>query len=315
MGFNTSVGVGNTNVLSLTCASETRTELFQPETEEFTFLVDTLSLPFNISATNTVFSNMMHSAQHTSVVTGGTGQHSASNIDLSEVLLTYGLFRVDYEGVNTLELVFENPHGESAIVSVDAEKVTFEGGREDLIALSNARLFYIDDQFSNSPAQIDTITSSPCILDQTIKINATINLDVLASDSDLDSISMRVIPYFGSTNEFTIPSTNDDGFTNNVSSGSTFSFQFTANKTIGTGSIRFQVRDTEDKTIVNEDRIFTVGNAGQELGDSTCSDITVVVPTVTPSTNITATNIQGNAIINIVGNLDEATGAGFGTLG
>ena len=245
------IGFDNINEeLDAICGSETSTVSL---TETVEFLFDT---PFNLTNTYGFSNNIAHSAQHSTLIVSGK--------DLNEFITSYGVQALFLNGtglLSTLQGIFANPRENGAVLSIDAEKINAPGGREDLIVLTSTNLFYIDDRFSNSGANISFFSVNPC-LDSTWKVNTSVEVVVRPQDDEADAVSARAILYQGETNE------QDSGFSANVSSGTDITFGFTANLTIGSSTLRLQARDTENPSEINTiDLTFSVGSNGVVFGD------------------------------------------------
>ena len=288
-----------TEEIDLLCGSLQDTFVSQNELE---FSMD---VPYNISEGDAIWNPISHMGQHSSETQEGK--------NIQELINSYGVSRLDLDDCSviglgadcTLEVIFENPVGDSVLIPVDAEKVTAVGGREDLIALSSTNLFYIDDGFSNSAGEITSYTVNPCI-DSTWKINTSVTITTIVEDDDLDTVSSKVILYEGDSNE------QDSGFTDNVSSGTTNSFSFVANKTMGTGAIKLVGRDSENLDTLDEiDLTFSVSSNGLEFGDCITEVsiapeeeeedeiVTVATLTVDASENSITSGI--NTVMNLTG--------------
>ncbi len=248
--------------LDLLCASEQTNEFI--ETNEFFF--DTTGR-FNVTSTYGSYSILSHSTQHTTATIDGN--------NLDEVLSTYGIFELDYTGVNHLDMIWESPQANIAIISIDAEKV----GREDLIGNTNTNLWYFDDGYTTSGAGIDSYSINPCI-DNTWKINTSVENRLTVIDPDGDSVSARSILYFGDSDSTVIQ---DTGWAANSSSGTTFTFSHKANVTRGTSTLRMMAQDTSNPTEIEIiDITFSVGVNGAVFNDCT-TDVTGLSVNVTPS--------------------------------
>lgn len=229
-----------------------------------------ISGTFNITQDYNVLNIIAHAVQHSNEMTDG--------IDLNELLSAYGVDKVDYDSCDVLgncdlENIFANPKGDSAVIQVDMDKVSDTGAGEDLIALTDSGLFYIDDGLQNEGGEIDEVYFNPCpIEDSVIKINTSGIITVTVSDQNpdglgyYDDVSARLIMYDGTSNEYVQNSSN-------VSSGSPISFSVDYNKTITSGTITvigWDVANPEETD--TEVYTFTVGINGIGYGDLTCTD-------------------------------------------
>jgi len=253
------------------------------------------------------------------VVIGHAVDYSETNlggIDSSEVITPWGIMELSDTSQNgsiflkTLNRIFDPGRGEAAIIPVDYEGI----GLDDLIILTDNNLFYQDDGFTDLGAEIQSFNVNPCF-DAVWKQNTTVELNIVVADPDAidkDEVSVNVIAYFGSSNQF------QTGFSLNVTSGSTIVRSFIANKTDTSGVVRMQARDTGNPSDIDfKDFNFIVGNAGLEFGDSDCTVdvVTDAEAAVLALTNLTETNTANNAGLNFFTTLDNETGAGFGSFG
>ncbi len=310
MGYN-----DDRSELDMVCGSETSTVplpvwFLKSKTME---LVLNETVPFNLSGVSPVFHNgIIHSAQHSSA--------SPSGKNLDEFVTSFGIISAGNTETSSpdLSIIFANPKQNTSLISVDAEKV----GREDLIALASTNIWYIDDQFSNEGGQITEYDIDPCI-DSTIQINSSSKFLVKVEDKDslkagaiTDLVSARVIIYEGETDE------QDTGWSNNLTSGTTFTFLDTLiyNVTTGSSTLRLMGRD-----LGNPDEIdiieftFSVGNAGVVKGDcSTTAEIPLVEEGVVAEAVITEATLtedaDSNAITRGVLSIVDLTGMGGTTL-
>ncbi len=248
--------------LDLLCASEATSS--SPETLEFKYSIDG---QFNITQDFDELNAISHSGQH-STVTTTIGDSGTSNP--SEFINAYGVFKIEdttFNGsifVKTLTRIFDTPRDDTVLISIDVEKETAVGGREDLLLLSDTNLFYVDDKFTNSGATISSYTIQPCI-DSTWKLNTSVSITITPTDIDSDNVAAKATLYRGDSNE------QDTDFSINVSSGTEISIGgLTANKTIGVGNLRLQARDTGNPSEIDTiDVVFSVGANGVSFGDCT----------------------------------------------
>lgn len=258
--------------IDLLCGSEITSET--PETREFTFDISNL---YNVTQDYQRWNVISHSAQHSTVTTDGN--------NLNELVNSYGVFTLndncDIFGDCTMNLAFENPKADGVVISVDTEKVD----REDLLVLQDTNIWYLDDKFVNQGGVITDFFTNPCI-DSTWKVNTSVEIRITVADDEGDDVSAKAILYKDNSNE------QDSGFSINTSSGTTFTFAFTANKTIGTGSLQLAGRDVANPTTLDEiDLTFSVGTVGVEFGDCT-TDIDLVAVAVEEAEITTATLTQ-----------------------
>lgn len=293
--------------IDLLCASEQTTDI--PETREFKLSVEGM---YNITRTHDKYSNLVHAAQHSTDTTDGANLH--------EMICSYGVLQINWDdtyaiqlGANilSLDLIFENPQTDAAVISIDAAKAVVSGGREDLIVLTSTNVWYIDDKFVNSPAYISEYYNNPC-LDSTWRINTSIETRITPVDDDGDRVGARAILYYGDSNE------QDSGWSANVSSGSTITFStFELNKTIGVGTLRLMARDVENPDTHDIiDLSFSVGLNGVEFGDCTTEvelDTEEEEDEEDELEAILSTDATDNFVINTLEEVQDLTGVG-GTL-
>ena len=305
--------------IRLLCASEKDRHVLS---DEILFEFD-ISEKYNISRDENDWNLITHSAQHSQDETVGTK-------NTHEIVTSYGVFELDYEVITSdcwlplvvtcsLDLIFENPAGDSVLISVDAEKE----GQEDLIALSSTNLWYIDDQLTNAQADIAPLNDAynPC-LDSTWKVNTSFEARVKIIDEEEDDIQGRVILYYGTDNAqdsgwSVLQSTTDSVATARIVSFSQTneSLDFVANKTTASGTIRIMVRDNQEDNQDNpttKDVSFTVASNGVERGDCTSNEggtITpdVVVCTTTSECSTGQSCIDGECVQTTVTLTDDAS--------
>lgn len=274
-----------TNILDVTCASEQTSSI--PETREYPL---STVLLYNISN----IYGQKHMLAH-------SGEHDGTN-SVTEVLLSYGVFELDNSGCFLgncdLNLLWENPKGSSTLISVDLENV----GQDDILALTSTNLWYFDDEFTNSPAEIDSYFINPCI-DQTWKQNTSVEVRITPTDINSDLVRARSILYFGEDN-LTVQ---DSGFSSFQTSGTTFSFSFIGNVTKTNANLRLIVTDfVNNNTNVTQDVSFSVGTEGVVKGDCTTD-----VDLITVTENITIVDVadeENNTIDTGITNLKNDIG-------
>ncbi len=246
--------VGYDNIdgeIDLLCGSLITSQ--SPQSNEYTFDISDLH---NVTLAYGNWNVHASNAQHSTVLTSG--------INLNELVVSYGVFEIDQSGAGcgltgdcSMSLIFENPKPDSVVISVDAEKE----GREDLLVMQTDRLWYLDDGFTNTGGNISRYITNPC-LDSTWRINTSVEIRVQVTDFDSDQVAAKTILYLDDANE------QDSGWTTNQTSGTTFSFSFKANTTIGSGTLRMVGRDTgqplQNTTL---DVSFSVGANGVGFGE------------------------------------------------
>lgn len=266
---------------------------------------------FNISTSFQAYENLAHAVQ-TSSETTSSSHLGQNNINLDEVLTSYGVFSLDPDdNFGTLEvpprrslvLIYQMPVDHLAPIMSDAENV----GLADIIGVSSTNLWYIDDGFSNEGAQIDGYVINPCI-DGVWKQNTSVGVQItVVDDSNLDDVSARATLYYGSTKNRT------SGWSANTTSGTTFQFFFTANDTISSGSLLLEGRDTENEDDVDSIELtISVGANGVEFGDCTTTAEDLIASGTLSTTNETEVvdAVQNNSITQTVNASARYTGLG-----
>lgn len=238
MGFRQS-----DNFLVFTCASEQTGQL--TETDQFDFDFSSL---YNISSDPNLYTNMIHAVDMSRDTTDGN--------NLNEILSSYGIFELDFSGLNELFLIYESPIEDLSVIASDPEKV----GQLDLIGVSDTNIWYIDDGFSNSPATITDYYISPCI-DSVWQLNTSVEVRITASDVNGDQVSARSVLYQGTTNE------QDSGYSGNYTSGTTFTFEQIANKTGTNQELGLYAIDTINGIADEIDIAYSVGTSGVVNGE------------------------------------------------
>jgi len=264
-------------------------------------------IAFNISTDYQSYNIMAHSWEADSEFVVD------SPVNMDEILTSNGVFKLypteHFPIQNCSVIGFLNdfcmlnifPIGEdSAVIPVDAEKT----GHEDIIGITPANLFYIDDGFSNSAPvlcpQAGECTISPCI-DTVWKINQTVSVKIKATDVDGEKVAYRLIGYKDTDNQ------QDSGFGANVTSGVSYTLSFFANQSISSGILELQSTDFFDNThIVTRDVPFSVQPNGitasectSSLAGSTLPNGTVISISVEPTLqadNAITTNIDSIAV-------------------
>lgn len=264
--------------LDLLCGSH---QTSQTQSLTFEFDVSSLEDPFNVTEDYLKYNIITHSTQQDD----STDTKSGDTDDLDEFLSSFGVFGIDFTFFDELELIFQNPKKDSVIISVDAEK----NGQEDLIVLTSANLFYLDDGFSNTAANISNILINPCI-ESVIKVNETMSVDVTVDDPNGDDIAARVRIYAGS------PFEQDSGFSANFTTGTVIPFNFVLNKSLSNAEMIITARDVENPTVINTiTKTFSVGENGVEFGDCT-TELDPALIAAEAEANLVLLDLQTNAI-------------------
>lgn len=243
--------------------------------------------------------------------------------DSDEILTSYGVFDLDTASCSILfgncnmNLIFDNTEADGISIAVDYE----DAGLVDIIHVTETQLNYIDDLFTNTQVSAfcgeegsvsgtcSEYEINPCI-DSTWKINTSVSISITPKDFDGDTVSARAIIYQGDTNE------QDSGFSANVSSGTEITLSagsgFIGNKTIATGVINLQIRDTGNENIRTLTKSFSVANTGVEFGDCKTTAETGVQEVAGVITNATlTTDATSNSItegITLIGGLARLSG-------
>lgn len=217
---------------------------------------DTFGLPFNVSDSFDELQILTHAVEF-----------DESNSE-SEALTSYGVIELDLNrnifsacflaNECDLNLLFENPREDGVVISSDFDN----NNLEDLLVLTSTNLFYIDDGFENQPVSQLDFTTNPCI-DSVWKLNTSVEITVAATDPELDLVQVSATLYDGDGNE-------DSQISANVSSGTFVPFTFTANKSIGAGTLTMTGVDVENPSqVLTETKTFSVANNGVEFNDCT----------------------------------------------
>ena len=227
----------------LVCGSEIPGQLQEHEI----FNYDTTGITYNSSAG---YELMIHSADMDSELENGK--------NLDEITSSYGVFRLDHvTGDNNLELLWENPKGESVLYNIDVEK----SGVDDLLIMTSSHLWYIDDNFVNANAEVSRYRTNPSI-EFTIRTNETIHVELYCTDDESDNVQGSITGYLGHSNE------QFSGWSSSFVSGQSISLTFEANVTIGAGTLRLSCRDINHNISDNVSVSFSVSNNGIQFGDA-----------------------------------------------
>ncbi len=280
--------INTTSTLDLLCSSQ---QAGGQDDLEFEYDITELSNPYNITMDYGNYNVIAHAGEHKSITANGDA--------LSEIITSFGIFEIDYELDNELLLVFEQPKENAVVLSVDAEGI----GREDLIVLTRTNLWYIDDGFSSSGANITEYTVNPCV-DSTWQVNTSVGITVTASDPDGDDVNIRAILY---SNNDTVNEQPSEWVV--VASGGSASFSFTANATVSSDIILLQANDTSNPTEIDEIELsFSVGVNGLVFGECT-TEIDVVEAAALVGV-ISEDPTVNNSMDQAMENADNQTGLG-----
>jgi len=162
---------------------------------EFFFYLSDLPFAYNITNKYQTINYLAHSIK--------TSGEPTSNVNLDEILNSYGVFSLDWgtpfscgyvpEGDCTAELIFKHPRDDGVVIASEVDG----SGLNDLIYLSQTQLTYINDGFQDTPGYISEWDINPC-LDTVWKTNTTVRVTMKVADAiDGDTTSARAILYYG----------------------------------------------------------------------------------------------------------------------
>jgi len=228
-----------------------------------------------------------------------------------EIVTPYGIFETDFENINELELLWEQPiNNEMFLFPIDVEGV----GLQDLIGLTENQLFYFDDKQTNQPPTISKdngLEFNPCLTKRVVDFNSSLEVMIKPEDKNNNKVSVKVELYADSSNE------QDSGWSPFYNSGTQITFgsdsdvnkDFIFNKITSTGILRVSMRDNFDLTQINfYDFSFSVLNNGSTTFNDGCittyaevsEDIrkTENPETVTEDYTPTIVNFNNNTMVN-----------------
>lgn len=287
----------DTNGISAICASLVTTNNFN---DGVWFFSPYTSTNFNVSFdygswdSYTMVSNTGTSASSIlfadSQMITGNGIYGFSNIDENDAYIVSSL-----DNDRAMTFINENPKGLGSMIIDDATNVS----HQDLMVLSTSNLFYIDDNFVNTPGQITSVCINPDP-SGTLKLNTTMSIQVKVEDINGDNVRAKAIIYDGDSAE------QDSGFTSYAVSGTTFSFGFDINATRSNAVISVLANDIENNlTLDRYNRTFSVGTYGAEFGDSEYCDVFELL-----DTNVTGTatsNVNDASTDNVISDTLNST--------
>lgn len=242
------------NNIEIVCGDETTSLI--PETYTFDWEVS----GFNVTAG---YELLTHAVQTDSSL-------STENHNPDEILTSYGVFGLDYSGVLCvashdcdMSLIWENPKSNGVVISADVEYLGFE----DLLVLQSNNIWYIDDGYTNNQAYLGDGEINPCVVDNVIKTNTTVQVQYQVLDVEGDTVNTTTIIYYGT------PYNQSSGWVSG-SSGTTFNFLFTANHSALNQKIRIYYKDDFNSEHTNnpeyEEFTFSVSDsATTQYGDCT----------------------------------------------
>lgn len=235
--------VDDTESINLLCGSILTGELVH--TNEYEYDV---TGRFNISKTYDKDDVLTHVTSQTHTTTDGN--------DLDEIVNSYGVFEIDNSGTNTLNQIFENPKNNGSALMLNI----MGGDYTDLLVLTNTNLWYIDDGFSNSPAELDLGQLNPCRNYGAWQNSTQVRLLATVTDPDGDDVSAQAILYYGE-------SYNQTSSWIGGASGTVFTFDFIANVTTVDGLLKVYANDTENPAVFDSESItFQVATTGTVYG-------------------------------------------------
>jgi hypothetical protein len=140
-------------------------------------------------------------------------------------------------------------------------------------------------------------------LGSTWKINTSVEARIVGASEDDSSIQGRAILYYGAAAAI------DSGWTAFLPEGTTLTFSFTANTTVGSGVLRLMLNDSNSLTDY-EDLSFSVGADGVEFGDCSTEEELGAEAGAGAGDNVTLLPSSGNDIESLVNTLEQASGLG-----
>lgn len=309
-----SVGYDETdNMTDILCASMQTGALV--ETREYTF-----TPAYVIGADN------MHTIAH-------AGQHKVEDVscwgtdDLDEVITSYGVYQLTCDdGLLPLALGCAT-YGDCAaerIYEIDVANIDVSGAavipidpdmtdRDDLIAVTDTNIWYIDDGYTDQPPEFEEICFNPC-LTSTWEINTSFEIDITANDPESQNYRAKVLMYAGS------PYQQESNWTSWYASGSTISVSdevgvLQINQSIGSGTITIIVQDTYNNATLNttEEYSFSVGSDGVVKGEcSNCYEFEEEEVDEDLITDSEGDTYENNTITSGATNLFDTLGFGIG---
>lgn len=283
---------------NILCGSQVHQSLFTGTIE-----YDYEPFPYNFSTGYGQYSMVTHSNTATS-------SDSWNGVDFDEILTSYGNyklrpFELDPLGVdNILVPIWNNSvKNVTSLIMVDPEKI----GRPDIIETTNTNVYYLDDGYTNSPAQIGSPSIDPCPEGGTMRINTTVNIQVPVSDPENNDVRAQAFLYAGT------PYNQSSGWTAFFPSGTTFPFTFVANVTTPSAVILIQATDTVNNlTIVNDSIPFSVASIGNGAGEGTICNVHGSNTTTINASQAVGANLTANQADNVVRNTGVQIDEGWG---
>jgi len=209
---------------------------------------------------------------------GDTGDTTAGK----EIITTWGAYSLSTDAGNddlsTLKVRAWGKSNGSVIIASMQDTVG------DVLIKTKTNLWYIDDNFINSPGQIIEVLFNPCIKEDIVKVNTTISITVQGEDINNDPVNFWASLYYGESFN------NTQGWTTTNQTSYTFSFK--ATNIINNAVLKVCARDSE-----NQDNPycksygFNVGLEGVSYGDSTCTESYEII-SVTPINGTAPTSLE-----------------------
>lgn len=213
---------------------------------------------------------------YTGLIHNGLTGNSA-NADLITTWGVYNLSRASgNDDLTTSRLKTWGKNNGSVIIS------SAQDANGDVLVRTKTNLWYIDDNFINSPGQITEVSFNPCITDDITKVNTTIAATVTVGDVDGNDVNFWGSLYYGESYN------NTQGWTTtNQSHGASHTFPFQATNIRNNAILKVCGRDTANPGLEDCQSFgFNVGLEGVSYGDTTCAVefvlVDPIIPGVTP---------------------------------
>lgn len=310
-----------TSCASLLCASKigfVTKNFLDWDSAEYVLPLNNL---YNISTSSNMHNTIVHS-----------GQMNGNGVT-SNVIWTYGVSSFSEgnceDGLTTKPICYIGTDyniskQNGIVVPVDAQN----NGKNDLLVQQQTSLWYLDDGFTNHPAQEFCTTNttsnytctgwqlSPCTTNGAWQINTTVLATITPKDLDTnpaDTVRARAIIYYNSVYA------QDSNWSNNYTQGTSIPFTFIASQLATSATIRFEASDSGNPTTVRTyDLPFTVANIGSVNGDCTEGILTGTVSVQSNYSLAQLTEIENkpntadNPIHNALSTVNTISGGGLG---
>lgn len=216
-------------------------------------------------------------------------QQFSSTSPINDLLTPFGVFKLGtpnyFTGSGTLSqsYAFPSNYSNAQVYPVSTKATTYF----DLGIMTLTNFIYLSDSYIKpNPSLSCTVT--PCTSNGAWLINTSVNIIcTVNSDRNQYNVRARAYFYYGDSNQ---ELSNWSSF---ITSGSTFNFNFIANKTISNGIIKVEAQDSTEDVTVNATRTFSVSNSGIVTGG--CTDSFDSVP-INTSQNTSAPYYQNATI-------------------